>query len=147
MKFWNHLFTFHVVKFRIQLRGEYAMNHKICHNNIREIRKARGITMKVLGVKVGVAESTISQYETGKRQPDNETLLRLAEALDTTVGYLLGAEIEKAPADESERTVSDDDIKFALFGGDGEITDAMYDEVKRFAQMVKLREENEKKKE
>ena len=42
--------------------------------------------------------------------------------------------------------MSDHDIKFALFGGDGEITDAMYDEVKRFAQMVKLREEAEKEK-
>ena len=49
-------------------------------------------------------------------------------------------------AQEGERAVSDDDIKFALFGGDGEITDAMYDEVKRFAQMVKLREEAEKEK-
>lgn len=48
---------------------------------------------------------------------------------------------------DGERQISDDDIKFALFGGDGEITDAMYDEVKRFAQMVKLREEAEKKKE
>ena len=28
-------------------------------------------------------------------------------------------------------SVSDDDVKFALFGGDGEITDAMYQEVKR----------------
>lgn len=53
----------------------------------------------------------------------------------------------KAPTLEGERSVSDDDIKFALFGGDGEITDAMYEEVKRFAQMVKLREEAEKKKE
>ncbi len=48
---------------------------------------------------------------------------------------------------KGEREVSDDDIKFALFGGDSEITDAMYDEVKRFAQMVKLREEAERKKE
>lgn len=123
------------------------MEHKARPNNIREIRKAHGITMKTLGMKIGAAESTISQYETGKRQPDNETLLRLAEALDTTVGYLLGVEEEKAPSNEEERLVSDDDIKFALFGGGEEITDAMYDEVKRFAQMVKLREEAEKKKE
>ena len=52
-----------------------------------------------------------------------------------------------APTQKGEREISDNDIKFALFGGDGEITDAMYDEVKRFAQMVKLREEAEKKKE
>ena len=59
----------------------------------------------------------------------------------------LQGEKENAPTQKGERENSDNDIKFALFGGDGEITDAMYDEVKRFAQMVKLREEAEKKKE
>ena len=72
----------------------------------------------------------------------------IAKYLNVSVDYLLtGEEKEKAPTPEGERKVSDNDIKFALFGGDGEITDAMYDEVKRFAQMVKLREEAEKKKE
>lgn len=52
---------------------------------------------------------------------------------------------KKAPTQAGKREVSDDDIKFALFGGDGEITDAMFDEVKRFAKMVKLREEAEQK--
>ena len=73
-------------------------------------------------------------------------MLKIADFFGVTTDYLLTGE-EKAPTPEGERSVSDDDIKFALFGGDGEITDAMYDEVKRFAQMVKLREEAEKKKE
>lgn len=51
---------------------------------------------------------------------------------------------EKAPAENGKRSVSDDDIKFALFGGDGEITDAMYDEVKRFAAYIKQREADKK---
>ena len=48
--------------------------------------------MKQLGEVIDLAESTISQYETGKRQPDNETLLRLSEFFGVTVGFLLGAE-------------------------------------------------------
>lgn len=59
-------------------------------NRIRELRKQRGITMKELGKVVGVAESTISHYETGKRQPDNHTLLALAEYFGVSVDYLLG---------------------------------------------------------
>lgn len=115
---------------------------------LRELRKNCGLTMKELGAEIGVAESTISQYETGKRQPDYETLLKLGEFFGVSVDFLLtGDESKKAPTQEGERQVSDDDIKFALFGGDGEITDAMYEEVNRFAQMVKLREEAEKKKE
>ena len=112
-------------------------------NRLRELRKQQKMTMKQLGEVVDLAESTISQYETGKRQPDNETLLKLSEVFGVTVGYLLGAE-ENAPAESGKRSVSDDEIKFALFGGDGEITDEMYDEVKRFAAFIKQREGDKK---
>lgn len=78
-------------------------------NRIREIRKALGLTMKELGEKVDAAESTISQYETGKRQPDNETLLKLGEVLDVSVGYLLGVEPR-----EGDRVVTMDDFTYAL---------------------------------
>ena len=71
-------------------------------NRIRELRKAQGLTMKELGTVVGLAESTISQYETGKRQPDNETLLRLGEFFGVSVDFLLGGEtpITIVPLDE-----------------------------------------------
>lgn len=112
---------------------------------LRELRKKCGLTMKELGATLGVAESTISQYETGKRQPDYEMLLRLSELFGVSVDYLLGVEEkEKAPAEDSKR-ITDDDIKFALFGGSGEITDAMYEEVRSFADFVKRREERKKK--
>ena len=61
-------------------------------NRIRELRKQINLTMKELGAVVGLAESTISQYETGKRQPDNEVLLKLGEFFGVTVDYLLGAD-------------------------------------------------------
>lgn len=64
-------------------------------NRIRELRKQHKITMKQLGEVIGVAESTISQYETGKREPDNETLLRLGEYFGVSVDYLLGAAVQK----------------------------------------------------
>lgn len=58
-------------------------------NRIRELRKSKKMTMRELGAVVGLAESTISQYETGKIQPDNETLLKLGEFFDVTVDYIL----------------------------------------------------------
>ena len=64
-------------------------------NRIREVRKLNGMTMKQLGAEIGVAESTVSQHETGKREPDNETLLRIGELFNVTVGYLQGAEEQK----------------------------------------------------
>ena len=56
---------------------------------LRTLRKNKGLSMKELGEIIGVAESTVSQYETGKREPDFETLLKLGENCNFTVGYLL----------------------------------------------------------
>ena len=85
-------------------------------NRIRELRKARGMTMKELGFIVDRAEGTISQYETGKRQPDNETLLRLAEYFGVSVDYILGGE---APAP----SLTLDDFTFAMHHHSGALTE------------------------
>ena len=61
-------------------------------NRIREIRKAKGLTMKQLGDAIGLAESTISHYEKSRRQPPNDTVFKLADFFGVTVGYLLGVE-------------------------------------------------------
>lgn len=61
-------------------------------NRMREIRKSRQMTMKELGKAVGVAESTISLYETGKHDPDLLTVGRIADVLDVSVDALLGRE-------------------------------------------------------
>lgn len=84
-------------------------------NRIREIRKKHGITMKQLGQELGLGESTISQYETGKRQPDNETLLKISEYFDVTVGYLLGVEGGTDTATEAQESSSIDDEAAMLF--------------------------------
>lgn len=65
---------------------------------LRSIRKQKHMTMKELGALVGVSESAISQYETGKRQADFETLLKLGDALGCSVDYLLrGDETQWTP--------------------------------------------------
>lgn len=81
-------------------------------NRIRELRKQRGLTMKQLGAMFGLAESTISQYENGRRQPDNSTLLRLSEFFDVTVGYLLGA--EKNAHAITDKRATNEDIKLSV---------------------------------
>nr|DAG30803.1 MAG TPA: repressor protein [Caudoviricetes sp.] len=112
---------------------------------VKEICKERKIPISKLEANLGFSNGYVGQLKKGVFPADR--LAKIASYLDVTTNYLLtGEETKKAPTQDGERAVSDDDIKFALFGGDGEITDAMYDEVKRFAQMVKLREEAEKEK-
>lgn len=103
--------------------------------------------MTVLCKAAGVPRSTMSELNNGRSKDlSKPNAQKFADILGITLDEVYGEDTKKAPTNEGERTVSDDDIKFALFGGDGDITDAMYDEVKRFAQMVKLREEAEKEK-
>lgn len=62
---------------------------------IKEIRKSKKITAKELADYVKVAESTMSLYENGKREPDFDTLLKIANYLDVSVDYLLGNAAEQ----------------------------------------------------
>lgn len=61
-------------------------------NRIRELRNEQSLTLKELGEKVGLAPNTISQYETGDREPKLKTWQKLADYFDVSVGYLQGIE-------------------------------------------------------
>lgn len=119
------------------------------HETISNLCDKKNVSAYRMCKDIGIRPSIITDLKMGRKKGlSAEVANKIAEYFGVTVGYLLGTEgTKKAPAPEGERSVSDDDIKFALFGGDGDITDEMYDEVKRFARMVKLREEAEKKKE
>ena len=111
-------------------------------DRIRDARKAAGLTQRQLADSLGVSNTSISNWEKGLSRPDADMIQKLCVILSLQPNYFYGTEY--APAEPGKRTVSDDDIKFALFGGDGEITDAMYDEVKRFAAFLKTREAGKK---
>lgn len=78
----------------------------------RELRKKKGISQAELGDYLGVTRSTICQYEQEKRQPDNETLIKIADYFCVSVDYLLGrSEIKKAP---SKFDVAQIDDKYSI---------------------------------
>ena len=102
----------------------------------------KGVSCKKAAEDIGLSNSITTKWKKTGATPGGDTLNRIATYFGVTTDYLLGKDI--APADNGKRSVSDEDIKFALFGGDGEITDAMYDEVKRFAAYIKQREADKK---
>lgn len=64
---------------------------------LRELRKKNKLSMKELGSILKLSESTISLYETGKREPDIATMIKIASYFNVTVDELLG--IEKNSSD------------------------------------------------
>lgn len=109
---------------------------------VKNICKEKKIPISKLEKDLGFSNGYIAQLRKGTFPADRLALI--ANYFGVTTSYLLGIETKKAPTDSGERTVNDDDIKFALFGGSDEITDEMYDEVKRFAAYIKQREADKK---
>lgn len=66
--------------------------------NIRRIRKERGLTIKQLAELVGVNESYIRAYESGRRNPKQKSLEALANALRVNVEVLVNSEFDGVKA-------------------------------------------------
>ena len=63
---------------------------------LKSLRKEHKLSQKELGLKLNLAESTISLYESGKRTPDNETLTNIAKFFNVSTDYLLDIDINKS---------------------------------------------------
>ncbi len=64
------------------------------NDNLRKLRKSKGMSQDELAIQLNVVRQTISKWEHGSSVPDSEMLLRIADALDTSVNILLGDETE-----------------------------------------------------
>ena len=111
-------------------------------NRFRALCDQKNVSVYRACTDIGLNRSAVAKWKTGGK-PNGSTAAKLAEYFGVTTDYLLGQSEESAPGAKN-RVVSDEEIKFALFGGDGEITDAMYDEVKQFAAFIKQREAEKK---
>ena len=68
--------------------------------NIRAVRKSKGLSQEELAVKLNVVRQTISKWEQGLSVPDSNMLISLSEALDTPVCVLLGEIVEQTEAND-----------------------------------------------
>lgn len=71
------------------------------NENLKTLRKNKGLTQEELAHRVHVVRQTVSKWEKGLSVPDADVLQRIADVLDVSVGELLGADI-KIEADRNE---------------------------------------------
>ena len=102
---------------------------------VRDICRERGIPVSQLERHCGFSNGYLNAKKLTRLPYDRAQLI--ADYLGLDVTTVLTGKKNDAPAREGRSAVTDEDIKFALFGGDGEITDEMYEEVKRFAAFIK----------
>ncbi len=56
---------------------------------LKELRKKRGISQLRLAMELGMNQNSISRYESGEREADYQTLIRLADYFNVSIDYLL----------------------------------------------------------
>lgn len=69
-------------------------------DNIKTIRRSKGLSQEELAIKLNVVRQTLSKWERGLSVPDSDMLIRLSEALGTSVSTLLGETVIEPEADD-----------------------------------------------
>lgn len=93
------------------------------NENLKNARIRLGLSQKEVADSIGVAKSTYSLYESGNREPNVQTIKKIADTLHTSADELLGL-------DEEPTTLA------AHFDGN-EFTEDELNEIKAFAEFVK----------
>ncbi len=68
------------------------MQNNYLGKTIKELRSEEGISQRELGVRLNVCNQTVSFWESGQREPDLDTLLKIANYFQVSTDYLLGNE-------------------------------------------------------
>ncbi|ARX66042.1 XRE family transcriptional regulator [Bacillus toyonensis] len=66
-------------------------------NTLNSLRKEKKLRQEDMAKHLGIARTTYAMYEQGNREPDYDTLQKLANFFDVSVDYLLGRTNEKLP--------------------------------------------------
>lgn len=56
---------------------------------LKQLRQKRGISQLKLAMDLGMNQNSISRYESGEREADYQTLIRLADYFNVSIDYLL----------------------------------------------------------
>ena len=102
------------------------------YGRIETLCKRDSVTVTQLCRDNAIPRATLSDFKVGRSKTLSASVLsKIAAYFSVSVEYLLEGENAK---------VSENELKVALFGGSENVTDAMWEEVKRYAKYIKERE-------
>ena len=78
---------------------------------LRDLRKSKGLKQEFLAEKLNISINAISQYETGKRKVDLDTLRKLAEILNVSTDYFLDDNYEMDDKSNESQSSNQDSQK------------------------------------
>lgn len=115
------------------------------YENIIALCNKRGIKGGKLCTDIGMSKGILTDLKMGRQTGISAAnAQKIAAYFGVSVGYLLGEETEKAPANDGKRSVSDDELKFALWGDCQDVSDDDLADVLRYAAFVRERKKDQK---
>lgn len=111
-----------------------------------------GLTPSGAASKIGFNRASVTVWKNTGKAPKQELLLKIADFFGVTTDYLLtGEETKKAPAQEGERGIDEQNLKVAFFrGADPTLTkedmDAMWEDARAFRDFIVAKRKREKEK-
>ena len=72
------------------------------HENLKALRKQKGLTQEELAIRLNVVRQTVSKWESGRSVPDADILMKIADVLDVSLSDLLGAELPHNEGQQNE---------------------------------------------
>lgn len=117
-------------------------------NRIKELRQSRKLRQSDLAAKLKVSQATLSNWESGRYEPDFEALKTMSDYFQVSVDYLLGHDEPPSPSAGGTAPVDQEQIMAAFWGGDQELSDedrkSMWADVKNFAAFIAQKKKQEK---
>lgn len=102
--------------------------------------KQKGVSLSRAALDAGISKSLVTKWKNNKvAVPSPDIIGKLCKYFGLSVSELLGEEKEIAPAESGKRSISDDEIMFALWGDTDDVDEDDLDDVKRYAAFVRER--------
>jgi len=101
-------------------------------DRLKKCREEKGLSQAEMGQALEITRQAYNHYETGKREPPQDTLKKISEVLNVSVDYLLGRTDNKTNDD-----ISFDDFTYAMYNESKELTDDQKDMLLSMAKTFK----------
>ena len=98
----------------------------------------KGLTPGGAAAKIGFNRASVTVWKNNGTAPRQELLVKIADFFQVSTDYLLGLETDRSPA-VLGREISDDALKFALWGDSEGISDEDLADVRRYAEFIRER--------
>lgn len=113
---------------------------------IERLCAERGIKIGKLCAELKISRGVIGDLKAGRTKQLSATNMgKIADYFDVTTDFLLGKEQKETPTQEGERSVSDDELMFGLWGDSDEVDRDDLEDVKRYAAFVRERKKGREK--